>query len=340
MGRARRVLAAVSLAAFAVGVPAQGPECPEGLGGVSLFETYCLCYENFSPFCTTPCTFPSSDVLPGPRNAFDTFDLTYYYANNLVAAVGCKSTTGPGGVEYMLQGTIDSNSPGYIKSLYGDVVVPAAPNMGMNDVASVRILYIQGVSRMVTADTRYTPEFWSVFSVNEECSGIEYSLRVTFNDYWGDNNCKWASADLHHFMCLNGLGEMHVYSVPAAGSTFEHVSTLQLTNFPGILTSTPTQSFYGGGTFAFDGHHFFVSEATSGNIHYWDAAGNYISVFQPLNIVTGQGPQSVFFDWNLGRYSMFDGYGQIATDGTQLPGSQGSFTNDAQSFTPAFWCPP
>jgi hypothetical protein len=262
-----------------------------------------------------------------PSQVFDQIERTNCYGNNLAGGFFVETAgkiVAPnfsGGGYYLL----DANDGNY----------EASPNESLGGKFH-RMVYTPKTGRVLVSQSGYKPAWTNelligyLSTTTGEIAGLNV---VTLDEPAPEGQCQLISSTSDEFLCLAKKGENWMvipYLTSTKGSTVYAGEPIWLE--PGPLSANQYSGGSYGGQFASDGVFFYFPAGENGQYgttyHVFSAeSGKYAGKFD----AKGNGNiNSVYFDWNTGRYASHDGFGYRS--GGTVYGPESCSDTDTWSF--------
>ncbi len=273
-------------------------------------------------YVSSPNNYVTLTGTPNNSTVFNSIDITFFYANNLVNGIWHGPSDKIIAGHYYSDGywSHASNASGY--SQY--------PDNGSGSSYD-RMVHMPATGRVIHTDQKqYSSDYNRIYigSIDEDTGLLGSFSTVVFSDgYTGD--CNLLSSSATEFLCYTG-SVIRVYTTSESSATLTYVKTVTLSSQP----SQTCGSHCFGGTFAWDGMYYYFSNDgnSSGNKNYvvYDSDGVKVATRTASGnaAITG-----TYFDWSVGRYATHDGYG-YRFGGTKYSWGSANYSDDSQCYGP------
>ena len=264
---------------------------------------------------------------PNPATVFNSIVVTFKYPNNLTNGIWHRTSN------TILVGEFNQQKHWWHSATQGGY--PSNPNYGSGRYG--RMVHMPG-TRLVAYTTSPSSDGMGpastsqlkLASIDPDSGALGGPITAQFTDGY-NGTCNILSSSVTELMVYNGSNQVRRYE------TSEGSGVLTLNETVTLGSSIPSNGTCNGGgcyggTFAWDGKYFYFTKAQkgSGNLSYKVYLGNGTHVGD-YNASGGGTINGTYFDWNVGRYAIHDGYGN--RQGGSVYSSSGG-NSDTQCYGP------
>ncbi len=167
-------------------------------------------------------------------------------------------------------------------------------------------------------------------SINPDTGALGGPLVASFSDGY-NGTCNILSSSVTELMIYDGGNKVRRYKTTSGSGTLTANGIVTLgASLPSSATCNGGHCY--AGSFAWDGKYFYFSSSqnSSANTSYmvFLEDGTHVGTYNAAGAASING---TYFDWNVGRYAIHDGFGY--RQGGQIYSSQGG-TSDSQCYGP------